>query len=699
MLKLKSLNHLRLLQGRAAALEDHKCLIMAIGSGRVENLDCLVQISLKRGLGVRGMIELYNAAADGTYHPKSLEERDYLRGILYMRIGGNRMAEIAHRVNGLPALTTLRTNSTMPSIVPSPSYLTSLELSFNIDAVLQLKDLWSSREESSDSKICHQVLMLDEIALEKRAQWDTRTNLFISVCREHGHKASLEFNSINDLDELFKSFDSGVIHQVSEATVSALGILTNNKRIYNDHPILVSGTCKRENGQEHADLIQMALSTIDSKKSSTHLCVVSIVSDGKAKQGWSLVILTLKHKLSPQSNVYSLLKPLTFMNFLVGDDDITCDKDYKHIFKHIQNLLLRARGFTVLNVHITPSILQSHLHAAGHSDTHIRSLFKPDDKQDMPLTYSLLRDIWSLPLISDSSAWLRFTAAREAIYIMGRVFYHLVMPYTCVDLTLSEQPQHLSAAAHLTLVLYRQSGKDFLPTLLYTDIGIMVKNAFFCVAKAKVDDPLGKFWIILLGRDHLEQLFGILHSIVGNDANVDLLQLVIRLTGTTEVANILAYHPEWDCTPHQLRLPAVGCDEISDSRIDHINPSSWQGDVSLSAVLLQTLWNIGRSMIKDEVPQIQDELEAIEAEPVSGIIDIFRPLGILLFNIPLEDDDNEEEDTEDANGPSNVSSASSLGTGIQDLEDAVASEEPEPGPGGQTFDKAIVMDGKKVHKV
>jgi hypothetical protein len=63
-------------------------------------------------------------------------------------------------------------------------------------------------------------------------------------------------------------------------------------------------------------------------------------------------------------------------------------------------------------------------------------------------------------------------------------------------------------------------------SLLYTDIMIIIKNIFFCVAKTKVDDPLGKFWLILLGTDRLEQLFGILRTMVGNDANCDVLQII-----------------------------------------------------------------------------------------------------------------------------------------------------------------------------
>ena len=52
---------------------------------------------------------------------------------------------------------------------------------------------------------------------------------------------------------------------------------------------------------------------------------------------------------------------------------------------------------------------------------------------------------------------------------------------------------------------------------------IMIKNIYFCVAKAKVDNPDGNFWIILLGTDHFVVLYGILHTMVGNNANLNVL--------------------------------------------------------------------------------------------------------------------------------------------------------------------------------
>ena len=72
----------------------------------------------------------------------------------------------------------------------------------------------------------------------------------------------------------------------------------------------------------------------------------------------------------------------------------------------------------------------------------------------------------------------------------------------------------------------------------------MVKNVIFCIAKAKIDDPDGKFFPIQLGTDQLKELFGIPRTMVGNDANVDILQGLQRsqifwldtLTGTVHIS-------------------------------------------------------------------------------------------------------------------------------------------------------------------
>ncbi|KAH6894791.1 hypothetical protein BKA70DRAFT_1027368, partial [Coprinopsis sp. MPI-PUGE-AT-0042] len=88
------------------------------------------------------------------------------------------------------------------------------------------------------------------------------------------------------------------------------------------------------------------------------------------------------------------------------------------------------------------------------------------------------------------------------------------------------------------------------------------KNRFFCVAKAKGDDPKPKLWLMLLGTDSLKELFGMLRTMVGNDANFDLLRLSYRLgcTTMTEIANILALYPHWDRAPRHRKIPAINRD-------------------------------------------------------------------------------------------------------------------------------------------
>jgi hypothetical protein len=286
-------------------------------------------------------------------------------------------------------------------------------------------------------------------------------------------------------------------HAVLQATVAALGFLTSNKQLYSAHPILISGTRKREDGTEHAKLLALLVRTINmqfkaiaSQSGSTQPSrVISVASDGETRRGCALVELTMHTKLPPSSKIHELLHPLRFMNLLVSEDDITADKDFKHVFKRIHCKEMRASGITILDQIITPSAIQSHLLDAGHRKEHVTATFKLDDKQDVPLAFSALQDVISLPPASKDKP-PAYQETCDALIILGQVFQYLLHPYICVEFSLSEQLEYLSAAAHLILLLYRTNKSKFFPTLLYTDIMIMIKNVFFSVARAKVDDPL-----------------------------------------------------------------------------------------------------------------------------------------------------------------------------------------------------------------
>ena len=116
------------------------------------------------------------------------------------------------------------------------------------------------------------------------------------------------------------------------------------------------------------------------------------------------------------------------------------------------------------------------------------------------MAFDILKDVWSLPC-SSTNSHCGFLEAQEVLWMLGKLLYHMVFLYLCVDLSLSEQIEHLSTAAHLAIILYRLAGKDFIPTNLYIDLMIMIKNILFCMVKAKIDDADREFWLILLGTD------------------------------------------------------------------------------------------------------------------------------------------------------------------------------------------------------
>ncbi|KAF8990681.1 hypothetical protein BDQ17DRAFT_1393099 [Cyathus striatus] len=542
-------------------------------SGQVHWVDHLIAMCLRQNKGSRGMFTVYIEAAKGVYHPKSFIEEEDMKVILLWQLAGNRVAEINHQASGLPSVSYLHSRSTVPPLIPSSHQPTTNEVQINLDESVHsiLKVL---KEVVQSAGVIHTVLMFDEIATEKQICWDPKTNNFLELCREYLHRTSIEFVNEDDVKELYRSLDNNEVHYASEATIAALRALCKNNQLYPARAVMVSGDCKQETGDEHAVIIQTVLDSVNKLQEKTKFCIMSIASDGEAHRSAALVHLTFKKILSNTSPIHRQLKFLTFLNLHVRDDDLTCDKDFKHICKRLRNLIIRECGISVNHHHITPNIIIAQLKHEGLAADHILSMFKPDDKQDVKLAYDMLKDIWSLPH-STGSLNHGFLENCEALWVLGKFAFHLVFPYLCVDLSLSEQIKHRSAATHLSLALYKQAGKEFLPMNLYIDIMIMIKNIVFCITKAKVDNPNGEFWIILLGTDHLEELFGILRTMVGNDANLDMLQLVSWLAGMTEVSNILAKYPEWDRKPCCLNLPALTCEskEILDST-DHLKPGS-----------------------------------------------------------------------------------------------------------------------------
>jgi hypothetical protein len=62
------------------------------------------------------------------------------------------------------------------------------------------------------------------------------------------------------------------------------------------------------------------------------------------------------------------------MNLLVGPDDVTADKNFKHIIKRQRNIFMCNKGVEIQGFCITPSVLHLHLKSNGIASHHLQSL-------------------------------------------------------------------------------------------------------------------------------------------------------------------------------------------------------------------------------------------------------------------------------------------------------------------------------------
>lgn len=218
ILRLHRLNDLRNLIGKEGTIDIHKQLLLAISSQRIPRVERVLRVAFRHGTGIQSMLQLVKKAAEGTYHPRGFDEVEDLQALLFLRLGGARVADIAHRILGTPAVSTIRRHTIIPQILASPSFPTCDEIKCNIAATF--KDIYDVLETTTQN-LLHAVIMFDEISVEKRPRWDDKTNKILGVCREHGQDTSLEFTSEEDLRTLWEEVQSGKIHLAHEVRIDA----------------------------------------------------------------------------------------------------------------------------------------------------------------------------------------------------------------------------------------------------------------------------------------------------------------------------------------------------------------------------------------------------------------------------------------------------------------------------------------------
>lgn len=501
----------------------------------------------------------------------------------------------------------------------------------------------------------------------------------------------------------------------------AIAALSDKHHEYAARPFIISGTCKREDAEEHAKLLKRAIVAVRSHIRESGGKLYSISSDGESRRCKSLGLLTMCQELTSSSPLYRLLGPLPLFNRLVGSEDIVCDKDWRHVLKRLCNTLLRGSPLHINGSTLTRPLIKCHLvDGLGMNSSTADTLISPNDPQDVVLAFRLLNAISTLPPPPIDATPL-YSRTRSTLCLLGRLYSRLLRCYTDVGLSLREQPEQLSAVAHILLALYMQDKGGFLPAILYLDVQIMVKNVYFCVTKILLDNPdAGFLWIICLGTDVLEKIFALVRTMIRSDANVDQLQLASRASGATQCAHILQEHPEWDRGPRRLAIPSLhGQGDRVSASADHVNPSSWVGDVSVKGVLPQTCWYRGRQVAEADLLEFQAPVPFDDLSRAFPSRDMLRPFseGKIVYLGGLRSEDADEEvllpvtpSSVNSSSPSAQSSTSpadvySLEPDLEDLlgAESVSSSTPGPSlPATPKVDAWLTIDdtpsAKKQHK-
>ncbi|KAG2123473.1 hypothetical protein DEU56DRAFT_717092, partial [Suillus clintonianus] len=669
-LQLKGLNSARQLVRKARTLDLMNRFKLAIAqSGGRYRLHAVVRVCVKHGDGIRTILDKMDSAHKQLFKPRDYDEEEFQLMMLNHSLGGGRVAHLQRKSHGLPSISATKRRLKAQPIIPSPGYPTNKELSHNLG--IAFPDSLNSQEEEPVT------IFADEIKVEERLRWDSAENKIIGVCREHGHSVSLDFVSIAEADAVLAALidvtvpEERRVHLSSEATVIAARILSPDSTRNIGRPFVVSGTCKREDVAGQHRLLSGALAAFNQVVAiPRNKRVYSISSDGDSRRRQALARLTMSKELPTLSPIFERLSVLPLMNLRCGLDDVTGDFDAKHNFKRYRNSLLRKKGVTVRGAVITAAILKHHLSSLPKlTERRINALLYPNDKQDVPLAFSLLTAIGRLPDAAPDAA-PTYVVTRRILQLLGKLYHHLLEPYTNVELSLQGQLEHLSAAAHITLALYEENKGNFIPVQLYYDTMTMVKNVFFCTAKVQASNPDGEFWIILLGTDPLEECFGDIRTMVGNDTNADTLQVSSRLNTALLCSTLLAIHPEWKCTPRRLALPSIvetPTGEVS-QKYDHISPRSWKGDVHVQNVVLQTCWINGRRDAEEELRLCGIEPPFQRLEGGQGC-DILAPFGggkvVLLDGLHVGE---REEDIEEVEEPSDGGARGPVNREVADID-------------------------------
>ncbi|KAJ6599974.1 hypothetical protein DFH09DRAFT_1271514 [Mycena vulgaris] len=573
----KANNELKLKESVTSAqqrLADFKALFQFLGLNSVPALHRVLANAVQEGWSAKKLLQQCQLAVQGKYTARNYTQYDIDLAILIYELGGaGTLYAMNHSIFALPSRNTIQPYRRQHNIVPSVAE----------------PRRWRSGPQGPDEPILHgHTLSFDELATERRIDYMPATDEMGGFCLEHldALKTVKIGKDTKTVEEAAEAVREGRVHISHETSVGAISRLSQTN--YGAKPVFMGPSCKKGGWR---DCLRTMETVVEAWKRSPHGeikhgPILSVAADGDPRRGAALFVMCMHTEIIPGNPLYPFICNLPGLNRMVGKDNLTKDKDPKHLKKRIRTTFCSPEAVVVKSICINRDMLLKWLERLPDHDwteASIYALLNPSDAQNVPNTIKLLLCIVALRDLDPEDFDPSEAAEFEAICLLGETLDALLQPFINTELSLSEQIESLIKFSHLICALYLQNGPAFFPNQLYADLQAMFKNAILMVPKTRIINGKLKVFICLLGDDVLEALFGRSRMIGGHSPNCSIGELRDRFGSAMNLDFIYEKHPELERQPRRLNF-------FRKRHVDHLRPPHWTRELRADSCDLDKCW-------------------------------------------------------------------------------------------------------------
>ncbi|KAH8916385.1 hypothetical protein BT69DRAFT_782239 [Atractiella rhizophila] len=573
-------------------------------------LNCIMRkYSLERTLAQ------ISAAEQGRIKAYSYLYREYLVGLLVYRLGSQTLLSILHVACGLPSARSIKRFVSGMKLWISIDLVKREEVVHNLDtfhrigrdAERELEEALEEERERENSGGSDRIIgsrgnqipmgqyefqpggkvtrptgfgmFTDETVLNQTPGVDINTMSVVGICA-HAKDWNKVVEDESVLWELQEGLAKEEIHAASLLSYWVYG--RYGREEYSPRPLSLSGTCRTgPSVTEELDTFEIHISALHGWLLNHHPGseLWTLASDGdstRREAGDIRFSRRTLHAVFPDFHLY-LPAALVGFNYCCDAYGVVMVFDPLHLVKRMCSWLERKGGIMVGQVTVYPMTLLAHLQAC-FPDFTVRQwelLFFDKDKMNVPRAYTLAKRTTELRHVNEPFDTTRNRSMETKAYQFIGTILHcaLISPFFDVRLSLTEQLEQLTEAMVLMTIGFRSAKSRFIPWQILHDFLATATGAWVYAARSRRLDPTLEVLLIQLGTDRLEQLFGVLRTVVRGNCSFDMLQAAISSVAAFEVCDILASNPE--LKPRDKRRDV----RPEDEDLDHISVRVWVGEV------------------------------------------------------------------------------------------------------------------------